>query len=48
MRLPCLTTADGQVLIRILRDKAVENNRRFNTNGWTPKQIDEILWTYGR
>jgi len=31
------------VLIQIMRDKAVENNRTFKTDAWTPKKIDEIL-----
>lgn len=41
-----LELADGVILIRIMRDKAAENNQTFGTNAWTPKKIDEILWTY--
>jgi hypothetical protein len=43
-----LKLSDGAVLIQIMRDKATENNRAFRTESWTPKKIDEILWTYGR
>ena len=34
--------------IQIMRDKSAENNRTFTMDSWTPKKIDEILWTYGR
>jgi len=43
-----LKPTDGVILIQIMRDKAVENNRAFTMDSWTPKKIDEILWTYGR
>ncbi len=43
-----LKPADGAILIQIMRDKAADNNRKFMTDVWTPKKIDEILWTYGR
>lgn len=43
-----LKLSDGVVLIQIMRSKAAENNRAFGTDTWTPKKIDEILWTYGR
>jgi len=43
-----LKLLDGVILIQIMRDKAAENNRTFKTDAWTPKKIDEILWTYGR
>jgi hypothetical protein len=43
-----LTLEDGVILIEIMRGKAAENNRRFNTAEWTPRKIDKILWTYGR
>lgn len=43
-----LSIGDGVLLIEILRDKAVENNRLFNVTCWTPRKIDKILWTYGR
>lgn len=43
-----LKPSDGKILIQIMRNKAIENCRTFSTNFWTPKKIDEILWTYGR
>lgn len=39
---------DGVILINIMRRKASELNNIFNTNFWTPRKIDMILWTYGR
>ena len=43
-----LKPTDGVILIQIMRDKSAENNRTFTMDSWTPKKIDEILWTYGR
>jgi len=43
-----LSLADGVVLIRIMRDKATQNNKQFSTEFWTPRKIDMILWTFGR
>ncbi len=43
-----LTDQDGELLIQILRRKAVDNNRLFNSDAWTPRKLDKILWTYGR
>lgn len=43
-----LSVADGVILIRIMRDKATQNNQQFSTGFWTPRKIDMILWTYGR
>lgn len=48
MKPESLTTADGVKLIGILARKAAENNRQFGTASWTPRKIDQILWTYGR
>ena len=42
-----LKLPDGVILIEIMRDKSAENNRIFTMTSWTPKKIDEILWTYG-
>jgi hypothetical protein len=44
----CLKIADGVELIKIMRDKASTINLTNNTNNWTPRQIDKVLWTYGR
>ncbi|MCC6683418.1 MAG: hypothetical protein IT445_21185 [Phycisphaeraceae bacterium] len=43
-----LTTADGVVLIQIMMRKADQLNRLFETSTWTARNIDKILWTYGR
>ena len=43
-----LKLPDGEILIEIMRHKSAENNRIFTMACWTPKKIDEILWTYGR
>jgi hypothetical protein len=43
-----LNTKDGVLLIGIMRRRAAQNNRLFNTDEWTPRKIDKVLWTYGR
>jgi hypothetical protein len=43
-----LSIKDGVLLIEILRKKAADNNRLFNSTDWTPRKVDMILWTYGR
>jgi hypothetical protein len=43
-----LTIKDGVLLIQIMEDKAAENNQTFQSNAWTPRKVDKILWTYGR
>jgi hypothetical protein len=43
-----LNTKDGVLLINIMRRRAAQNNRLFNTDEWTPRKIDKVLWTYGR
>ena len=43
-----LKIKDGVILIKIMRTKADELNKKFNTNFWTPRKIDMILWSYGR
>ena len=39
-----LTLNNGVALIDIMRNKAQELNERFNTDFWTPRKIDMILW----
>lgn len=39
---------EGVLLINIMRKKAAELNLIFNTNFWTPRKIDMILWCIGR
>ena len=31
-------------MIEIMRVKALELNRTFGTNKWTPRLIDRVLW----
>ena len=39
-----ITLKNGVILISIYRQKANELNIKFNTNFWTPRKIDMILW----
>jgi hypothetical protein len=39
-----LTIANGVILIEIMRNKAGENNHLFETDFWTPRKIDKVLW----
>ena len=39
---------EGVILIEIMREKAKELNRKFNTDFWTPRKIDMVLWAFGR
>ncbi len=48
MKPKSLTPAYGVMLIGIMARKAAENNRLFGTATWTPRKIDQVLWTYGR
>lgn len=43
-----LSVGHGVILIRIMRQRAAENNRRFESCDWTPRMIDKVLWGYGR
>lgn len=48
MRPEALSTRDGVTLIGIMARKAAENNLQFGTDSWTPRRIDQVLWTFGR
>ncbi|MFW9856926.1 MAG: hypothetical protein ACFFFG_17890 [Candidatus Thorarchaeota archaeon] len=48
MKPESLSLKDGALLIQIMRDKAKALNTAFNTNFWTPRKVDMVLWTYGR
>ena len=39
---------DAAFVIDIFRRKADELNGMFNTDFWTPRKIDMILWCIGR
>ncbi|WP_121354867.1 hypothetical protein [Flavisolibacter nicotianae] len=41
-----ITLRGGILLAEIMRRKAQENNQRFNTNFWTPRKIDQVLWAF--
>ena len=41
-----LTERNAVDLETILRRKANELNKKFNSTFWTPKRIDMVLWTY--
>lgn len=40
-----LTLKDAEILIAIMKRKAVELNARFGTLNWTPRRIDMVLWS---
>jgi hypothetical protein len=42
-----LTVSNGEVLVKVMRRKAHELTEMCG-KVWTPRQIDKILWTYGR
>lgn len=48
MKPESLSIANGVNLIGLMRRKSAENNQLFETTEWTPRKIDQILWTYGR
>lgn len=43
-----LRVKDGELLVRMLREKARENNELFGTERWTPRKVDMVLWVLGR
>jgi hypothetical protein len=43
-----LDIRDGVLVVEVLRRKAADNNRVFQTDAWTPRKLDKVLWTYGR
>lgn len=43
-----LKVKDSVILIQIMREKATELNKRFQTDFWTPRKIDMILWSFDR
>ena len=42
-----LEIGEGVTLIHIMRNKADELNHKFQTDTWTTRKLDMILWTYG-
>jgi hypothetical protein len=43
-----LSIANAIVLIGIMRRQAAALNQRFRSDFWTPRKVDQVLWTYGR
>lgn len=43
-----LKIKDIEFVMEIMREKAKELNKCFNTNFWTPRKIDMVLWSIGR
>lgn len=43
-----LTVKEATMLIKLMRNKAKELNEKFDTDFWTPRKIDMILWSIGR
>jgi len=39
-----LKISDGIILIKIMRNKSISLNQLFQTNFWTPRKVDMILW----
>ena len=44
----CISLNYGVILIQIMRDKAAELNKKFESDKWTPRKIDKILWCIDR
>ena len=42
------TIYDGIVIIQIMRNKAKKLHRGFKTNVWRPRDIDKVLYCFGR
>ena len=43
-----ISLSQGATLIEILRRKADELNVHNKTDFWTPREVDMVLWSYGR
>jgi len=41
-----LKIKDGVELVKIMKERAKELNTYNNTNKWTPRHIDKVLWAY--
>lgn len=48
MKPQSLKIDESALLIKILREKANKLNQDFNTDFWTPRKIDMVLWASGR
>lgn len=43
-----LKIEDGIILIKKMKERANELNEVNNTDYWTPRHMDKVLWTFGR
>ena len=48
MKPESLSVENGVLLIEILRETAKKLNKSFDTDFWTPRKIDMVLWAVGR
>ena len=42
-----LSVSDGVLLVRVMREKAADLNKRFGSDSWTPRRVDMVLWAVG-
>ena len=43
-----ISLSGGVLLSNILKNKSVELNQKFDTDFWTPRKIDMVLWSIER
>lgn len=48
MKPESLSIENGVLLTKILQEQAKKLNTNFNTDFWTPRKIDMVLWAIGR
>lgn len=48
MKPESLSIENGVLLIKIMREQAQKLNKNFDTDFWTPRKIDMVLWAIGR
>ena len=48
MKPESLSIENGVLLIKIMREQARKLNKDFDTDFWTPRKIDMVLWAIGR
>ena len=48
MKLESLSIENGVLLFQIMRERARKLNKDFDTDFWTPRKIDMVLWAIGR
>ena len=48
MKPESITCKNGVILEQIFRQKAAELNKQFESQNWTPRKIDMVLWAFDR